>query len=94
MSIIPATWEEEIGGSWFKASLGPNQAKPNTVRAGVAEVVQHLPSKHKVLSQTPVSQKSCYNTEKNYINRSIMYYIWANSGIENFSEHLNTKGYY
>jgi hypothetical protein len=45
MSLITATWEAEVGGSWFKANLGKRkksylEKKPKVERAGIRIVAE------------------------------------------------------
>jgi predicted metalloprotease len=58
MPVIPAIWEAEIGGSWFKASLSKKWenlseklTKAERTR-GIAQVVEH-----KALSLNPSTAK-------------------------------------
>jgi hypothetical protein len=57
--VIPAGQEVEVGGSWSKASPGQKSMRPYLkIRQkgleGLAQVVEHLFSKHQALSSTPV----------------------------------------
>jgi hypothetical protein len=90
-SCNPSTWEETVGGLWFKASPGkkftrphfnqwlgevaqayhpsrgpgqpgykarPSQKQPMQKKAGgVAQVIEHLPSKYEALSSTSSTAK-------------------------------------
>jgi hypothetical protein len=57
-SVIPATWEAWVEGSWFEADLGPPQ------RTGVvAQVVKSLPSKHEV-ENLSTTKKNCSESRK------------------------------
>jgi hypothetical protein len=46
---MPAIWDSEVGGSWSKAGLDHGQTKAQRT-GSMAQVVEHLPSKHKALS--------------------------------------------
>jgi hypothetical protein len=64
--VVPAIWEAEVGGSWFKASLGKVEARPylkNKVKnskrtVGMAQVIECLCSKHQALSSVPSTTKN------------------------------------
>jgi hypothetical protein len=62
-AVIPAAREMEVGRGQSKASLGKNTSsylkkKPKSKRTGgVAQVVEHLPSKCKSLSSNPTTAK-------------------------------------
>jgi hypothetical protein len=49
----PAMWEAYVGESWSKASPFQKIIKPKK-NMEVAQVVEHLPSKHKALSSNSI----------------------------------------
>jgi hypothetical protein len=55
MAVIPITQESEVGGSCFEASMGKSMKPPskkqteNKMVGGMAQVVEHLPSKWEAL---------------------------------------------
>jgi hypothetical protein len=58
MTVVPATWEMEVGGLWSKVDLGkaqePIQKKPKNKRPGGAtQGVECLPSKQDALISVP-----------------------------------------
>jgi hypothetical protein len=65
MHIIPVTQEAEVGGSQSKAKSVRLYLKNNgNKRANdVAQVVEHLPSKNKVLSSNPSTAKTVFLIE-------------------------------
>jgi hypothetical protein len=59
-AVIPATQEVDLGGLLSKASWAKAWYpvwKTNESKKGIAQVVEHFPSKHKVWFQTPVLKK-------------------------------------
>jgi hypothetical protein len=67
--VVPTTWEAEIGGSQFNASLykdstglsrtTKNQKSPKrkSHTGGVAPVLEHLPNKYEAMSSIPSPNK-------------------------------------
>jgi hypothetical protein len=83
MPVIIATWEAEIGGSWFEAS--PRQIVLKTYlgknlppkRAGrVAQVIEHLPNKNEVLNANLSTTKK---KTKNHIGSTAQVHCLASA---------------
>jgi hypothetical protein len=60
MPVIPATWETEVGGSWYQASLGKrvrpylkNKLKAKRTGRGIVQKKEYLSSKCGALSLIP-----------------------------------------
>jgi hypothetical protein len=78
--VVSATLEVEIGGSWSEASQGKVSARPyltlNNLKAkglgGMAQVIEHLPSKLKALSSAYFFKKEdIHHCTVDYLSHSI-----------------------